>query len=345
MKCCLRQHPIFALAALLGLAAPAQAQWTNDPYRGMVSVCSDTSYQDYAQSCELGDGNTLIAWYDLRTGTGQTFYQVLDGAGLPLQQTNGLPVFDGNWANNWGLSGENLDKNLFPDGAGGATIVLWDWREGFEHSDIYGQRVDAQGNRLWGPTGMPLVLWPGSEAVILGNKDFEADSLGNVFIAWAPNVVGDTTQLYIQKLEPSGQLPWGPYGVPVCQIVPSQSGPGIVTQLVPDEAGVQCNMAFSAGVSDGQGGGIWLYVAGASGSLLRLIRINGAGHTLWDVWSPYFCWHIFGDFLRHPICGTVWITSWENRGGGQDYRSYLYSVDVNGQFLFGVRGIPNVGAT
>jgi hypothetical protein len=39
----------------------------------------------------------------------------------------------------------------------------------------------------------------------------------------------------------------------------------------------------------------------------------------------------------------VWITSWENRGGGQDYRSYLYSVDVNGQFLFGVRGIPNVG--
>jgi len=84
-------------------------------------------------------------------------------------------------------------------------------------------------------------------------------------------------------------------------------------------------------------------VAGGSNSLLRLVRTNGAGHTLWDVWSPYFCWHGIGDFQRHPVYNTVWITSRENRTGGQNFRSYLYSVDVNGQFLFGVRGIPNMG--
>jgi len=216
----------------LALASPAHAQWFNSPYRGMVSVCNDSAYQDYAQSCELGGGNTLFAWYDLRTGTGQTYYQVLNSVGVPLLETNGEPLFQGNWLYAW--YSPTL-KSVFPDGEGGSIAVVGDYRNGL--IDIYGQRVDAQGNRLWGETGLPLVVWPGGENVSLSNKDIEADFLGNIFIAWAPNALGDTTALYIQKFDATGQLPWGPYGIPVCQIVPSETGAGIIAQLVPDGGG------------------------------------------------------------------------------------------------------------
>jgi hypothetical protein len=226
--------PATLWAALLGLAlaCPAHAQWTNDPYRGMVSVCNDTAYQDWAQTCELGGGNTLFAWMDHRNGLYQIYYQVLNGAGLPLLEGNGLPLFEANWGYGWGST---TMKNLFSDGEGGAVLAIVDLRDSLP--DLYGQRVDAQGNRLWGPTGLPLVLWPGSEAVAIANKDIVADSMGNVFIAWAPAVVGDTTQLFVQKLDAAGQLPWGLYGVPICQIVPSQQMAGIVSQLVPDGGG------------------------------------------------------------------------------------------------------------
>jgi hypothetical protein len=135
-----------------------------------------------------------------------------------------------------------------------------------------------------------------------------------------------TPYLFLQHLDSEGNALLQRNGIPVLT-----------------GSGSQFNMAFSDGVPDGQGGGIWLYVAGGSTSLLRLVRTNGAGHTLWDVWSPYFCWHGIGDFQRHPLFNTVWITSGENRTGGQNFRSYLYSVDIHGRFLFGRGGIPNVG--
>ncbi|TKJ36832.1 hypothetical protein CEE37_14700 [candidate division LCP-89 bacterium B3_LCP] len=73
-------------ALLLALPHPLSAQWTPDPWRGMVSIASDEPREHGAMLLHLDNGNTIITWtwnqnYELPL---EGRYQVLTPSGVQL---------------------------------------------------------------------------------------------------------------------------------------------------------------------------------------------------------------------------------------------------------------------
>jgi len=359
--------------ALAGLVThPSPAQWMNSPWNGMVSVVSMPGIQEKPRICALDNQNALIAWHDNRTSTTQTYYQVLNAFGMPLLEANGRAIFEGDWSYGWG--GPDLD-GLIPDGQGGCIAVVMDNRDGYW--DIYGQRFDALGNPLWGPTGMPLAVWPGAPDI--GPDDVVSDGEGGFFIVWGIEAGLNNSDLYVQKCNENGDRLWGDYGQPVstatlnqayAQAVPDGQGgvlivwengtdisyylyaqhfdangsPQMAVNGIPilDLFGQQLGAGgLEDGATDGRGGGIWVYTTPGATNHLNVIRVNGRGQLQWLWISPYYASHYIYDVKRHSTANTIWISAGDNRPGAPGL--YLYQFDISGHALFGPGGLPYGG--
>jgi hypothetical protein len=361
---------ILTAACLLVLTRHAHAGWTNDPWNGMVTVCDAPGEQYNPVSTFLAGGRTLVVWQDEPPNTDdvRTYYQVLDYDGRPLRTINGERLFTGN-----SLNGGKL---VVSDGQGGAIVIVNDNRN---YWNIYGQRLDSLGNRLWGDNGLPIAVWQQNGGTV--PTDLVSDSQGNFFVGWYEG--WPDANVYVQKFNVNGQRLWGEYGAPVCTDPASQTRP----QLVPDDqGGVEIAWAdnrnsppeyfhiyfqhldstgspllvtngiplrningnwlppgYLEGVSDGQGGSLWHACTEAQLSYYFILRVNGAGHTLW-YWNN---WNLYGhepyDLLRHPD-GTYYASVGENRPGNPGV--FVYHFDVNGNQLWGNLGrkLGDVGA-
>ncbi|MEW6686110.1 MAG: hypothetical protein AB1393_07895 [Candidatus Edwardsbacteria bacterium] len=67
-------------------------------------------------------------------------------AGKVYWQTDGVPICT--------FGADQMNPVIVPDMKGGGIIIWQDWRSG--NLDIYAQRVDSAGNRLWTNNGVPL---------------------------------------------------------------------------------------------------------------------------------------------------------------------------------------------
>jgi hypothetical protein len=297
------------------------------------------------------------------------FYQVLNSQGLPLLENNGRPLFIGNWEYGFGWP---YMEHVISDGQGGAIVIAMDNRDGTW--DIYGQRIGAQGNRLWGETGLPLAVWSGNQEII--PLDLNKDSSGNYFLSQSVHT-STQSDLYIQKFRADGSVLWGIYGRAIRtnlpngadyqQSVPDGEGgimdvwvdfrinnmtPRLYFQhlnfagnpllthngiLVDLGAGYVATQFLNGGVPDGAGGGIWSFT-----DHLRLMRLNGMGRAQW-IWDSPVLASTQGpfSFLIHPSDGMLWFSCWEDRTWHPGI--YLYRFTLDGQPLFGHNGLPYGG--
>ncbi|MDP8286355.1 MAG: hypothetical protein RAP03_06735, partial [Candidatus Electryonea clarkiae] len=108
-----------------------------------------------------GAGGIIVGWKDARDPNNQNLYAQrisVDGERMwdvdpetpdSARAYRGLPICL------WADEQDNL--KLCPDGESGAFFIWKDPREDF-NNDIYGQRVDAEGNILWTENGAEVVL-------------------------------------------------------------------------------------------------------------------------------------------------------------------------------------------
>jgi hypothetical protein len=104
---------------------------------------------------------------------------------------------------------------LLPDGAGGMIGFYEDYRNDVlvsgasTNSDIYAQRTDANGNRLWGDGGKPVCTNPDlqspSTAAALGN--------GQVVVTWTYGPSYMENRTYAQCLDAAGSKLWAADGL------------------------------------------------------------------------------------------------------------------------------------
>ncbi|NOT33193.1 MAG: hypothetical protein HOP12_03385 [Candidatus Eisenbacteria bacterium] len=113
------------------------------------------------------------------------------------------------------------------DGAGGYYLVWSDERSG--NSDVYAQRIDANGTLLWNANGLPIATGSPSQF----NGTLVADGTGGVIVAWAQNVAG-VDAIFAQRLNSAGTALWTAGGVRVATQPNSQS---TRFGLVPDGTG------------------------------------------------------------------------------------------------------------
>jgi subtilisin family serine protease len=163
-----------------------------------------------------GAGGAIVAWHDYRNappGTaslsrGDLYAQRLSAAGQALWAAGGVPVTEGLTASaSSHVPGWLPDRvTMAVDGRGGAFVV---WHDGREAGwDLYAQRLGADGGRLWGLRGVPVVAAPGdqlSPAVVGDGRD------GAMF-AWMDDRPGHE-DVFVQRLGPDGAPLLAPGGV------------------------------------------------------------------------------------------------------------------------------------
>jgi len=260
--------------------------------------------------------------------------------------------------------GAFFQASVINDGSGGA-IVVYEIRENGDNRNAYIQRIDAEGNKLWGERGKLL-------GVSIHSPLIASDGFGNAIAAWWQQ--GD---IVAQKIDPEGHMLWQE-GVPIFTNIKgfywkkivsdgfggaifclSSGGAGknLYVQKVNSEgqllwikdgksvcleAGVE-DMPFSFDIaSDNSGGSVVVWKKRASGIFVQ--RIDSEGNALWkqgglEVSTPRsYNPRVIGDGSGGAI--TVWEHFEENEEGQQISSIYAQRVDAEGNILWRQGGLP-----
>ena len=229
-------------------------------------------------------------------------------SGKTLWQKNGIVVND-----SVGRSIRQNAKVVCLDD--GSSIMIWeDERNGY--SDIYAQKLDSNGAKLWGKNGIGICEAPGNQTspqVICDGK--------SAIITWQDYRNGNA-DIYVQKLNMSGSANWKKDGIPVCTIE--------TNQLEPQLAG------------NGAGGAIitWYDYRSGKGEDVYAQNISKTGSVEWQ-------------FNGAPVCtqeGTQWhpkiipdgsggaVICWDDKRGDY-YDTYAQRLDAKGSPVWQINGI------
>lgn len=296
----MRSTPVVSslvLAALLA-AAPAFAAWPHDPLSGVLPVCVAPNVQQSPVSVPDGAGGMILAWLDQRavSGTSQVYAQRLSASGVPLWAANGIPVCT--------ATGTRLRLIAAPDGAGGAFFAWNDQRAG--NSDVYVQRVSANGAALWTANGVNVAVNTADQ--FLGS--LVPDGAGGVFVAWFDARSGVSTRdIYTQHVNAAGSVLLGVGGLALCTATLDQASP--------------------EGASDGAGGAIFAWFDGRTGTGdIYAQRVTSAGSLAWTANGVAVC-NAAGtqgnvEVLADGVGGAIFCWG-DNRGTNSD----IYAQRIN----------------
>jgi hypothetical protein len=124
--------------------------------------------------------------------------------------------------------GQQDQPVVAPDGSGGVFVVWRDSRT-VVNTDIYVQRIDADGNILLLNTGMPVC----TAANLQSTPFIVSDGAGGAIVAWQDFRSGSTNDIYVQRIDSFGFIQWTADGVAACT---GQTGL-VIGRMIPDGAG------------------------------------------------------------------------------------------------------------
>ncbi len=270
-------------------------------------------------------------------------------------QENGIPV----------RQGENIEwfRSAAPLEDGSVVYVWSDTRLG--DRDLWAQRVDADGNNVWGddPVLVDGKIDRQEDPVIIATTD------GGMIIAWVDfseqPIYGD---IFAQKLNAAGELQWQEGGVPLCTAANVQISLNIVKDLnggayvlwvdsrnaggsdiygshvnangediwdtngiaLAGEAGEQLSHTFW---EDGQGGAILAYVSDTGSKDLKARRILSDGSIDWTIELCSADMEQSGVKICKSSANTFGF-AWRDLRNENDGDIYAQSVDINGNILW-----------
>jgi hypothetical protein len=272
---------------------------------------------------------------------------------------NGIPV---------GSTYQNEDRaEMAPDGQGGTIVVFVRYST---TQDLYAQRVDAYGNLLWTPGGVPICTAAGHQH----DCRIIADGSGGAIMAWVDGRAAEM-HIYAQRVNAAGTVLWRANGEPVVTASGGQTSPS----LAPDGTGgaiiawvdlrgidrdlyaqrmdrygnydwtydgvLICGAANDVEVpvivSDESGGAVIAWFDERISYEIYAQRVDGAGGTYWDtdgelIYStpPY----PFNMVMISDEAGGA-IIAWDEDGGvDEDVRAQ--HVDYGGNILWGTAALP-----
>ena len=188
-------------------AAEDQALYhSSDGTCGIIPMVSDSQ------------GGAFVVWQDNRSFSFRQrdiYCQRMDGDGAPLWSANGVAVAIG--------AGNEDEPSMCSDGAGGVIIVWQDKNDDPIFNNLYGQRLNSDGQALWNSGApMPIILLDWNQ----GSPTLCPDGQGGVFLVWSDNQI-DVNDLHAQRLGPDGVALWETDGVVVVAADGNQNTPVI----------------------------------------------------------------------------------------------------------------------
>lgn len=181
--------------------------WTSNG----VPVISKAYTQNDGKVVLSANGNSYIVYQDSSAGNWDIYAQKLNSNGIPQWGTNGAVVCNAGY--------EQKNPRLELANGGGIYVVWQDKRNGTNY-DIYCQKLDDNGNRLWNVAGNGN--WICSAAGTQNNPKIEP--FGSGFItAWQDNRSGSGYDIYAQYIDNTGLSQWPTNGKSICTALNNQS--------------------------------------------------------------------------------------------------------------------------
>ena len=220
--------------------------WTVDV---RVNSDSGTTYQGEPAVALNGSGNSIVVWEDRRSNSEEVYTQRLDSSRNKLWVAD-VKVNSSSGTVYRGSPAIAMDR-------GGNAIVVWS-----DRGDIYAQRLDGSGNRLW---VVDVRVNSDSGTAQQCSPAVAMDGGGNAVIVWEDYRNGDA-DVYAQKLDGSGNKLW-------TADVRVNSDSGVAYQLSPAVA------------VDGSGNTVigWhdYRIGGWDNPDIYAQRLGGSGNRLW----------------------------------------------------------------
>ena len=277
-----------------------------------LPVCTTPGGCGLPNALSDGAGGLFVEWADARNlaATLADIYAqriLADGSVAPGWPVDGVPVCTAPGYQNYGA--------VAPDGEGGFYVTWTDTRfaplDAFpdDYFDIFAQRVTAGGSIApgWPADGLPVCTAYGPQY----NHAMVADGRGGAIVAWADyrDYSLNASDLYAQRLLPSGQVAWMVDGVPLSRDPRFQHYPSLV--------------------ADGAGGALVSFQTGADANYVfaQHVMADGAIAPAWDPDGMPLC-----DFVGQnlPVATTDgrngMIVAWEDERGG------IYAQQVPGDY-------------
>ncbi len=241
-----------------------------------------------------GAGGIIAGWVDNRDATNQNLYvQRIDVNGdLVWSEEQGGRLL-------CGYDEEQTGLKMSPDGNGGAFFVWQDKRNDVAFGDVYGQRVDADGNDFWTENGEVICDATNAQSS-LRIVNTEA---GAAIVVWEDTRVdGISIDLYMQRIsgESSMALSWGSgtEGIALCdatddqtnlRVIADREGGASMTWL-DERINEQPNFDLYGQRVDADGVKLWgdangIVISDARGGQQdNIVRMLGNGRTV-SVWG------------------------------------------------------------
>lgn len=267
--------------------------WTSNG----VGICTVAGYHFYPQLVSDGSNGAIITWRDYRGANNDVYAQRVDADGNLLWTNGGVVICN--------AAGDQLYPKLVSDNNGGAIITWHDRR--VVADDVYAQRVDADGAVQWTSNGVAVCAQSGSQT----NPQIIQDGSNGAIIVWEDNRNGATYDLYVQRINSSGNLQWAAAGVAVCTAGSDQTYPELV--------------------SDGMNGSIITWQDKRNGATEDVYtqRISSGGTAQWTSNGVAVCtesgMQVYPQIISDGSNGAI-ITWYDYRPGTSD----IYAQRVEG---------------
>ncbi|MFN8394399.1 MAG: hypothetical protein U0176_06975 [Bacteroidia bacterium] len=222
-------------------------------------VCSYSKDQTEPSILPDENGGLWCAWTDRRLeGSADIFTQHINGTGLPLLKPAGLRLAADHSSPVANVSG----LKIMPSRSGDFYLVWEDFRNGDKNSDIYIQKLSADGQAQWRNGGIPVCIAVGEQ----NRPILVEDGVGGVIVAWVDRRDGKDDNIFAQRVSSWGKVLWREDGVLVCDAPSDQNS--------------------LRGVSDGKEGVLLCWVdartLAETGFDLYIQRVSHEGEPLWQ---------------------------------------------------------------
>lgn len=275
-----------------------------------VVICDESHDQSTPAIVSDMRGGAIIAWSDWRSMIERDIYaQRIDANGNIKWTVNGMNVTD--------LSQREHSEKIVSDGKGG-VIIAFEKQNGLW--DIWAQRLDSSGNKMWGQGGVALTTVSGNRR----NHKIQKDQHGGAIVTWQDLRNGSNYDIYAQRLDSNGNLLWGTAAKPVC----AATGDQINAKIESDSAS---NGAYIA----------WQDTRSSADYDIYMQRLDSNGNAKWAtdgiVISNQTLNQSALDMMSLSGGSEVMITWKDSRSGNYDI--YAQKVGSNGSLLWNPTGV------
>ncbi len=185
-------------------------------------VCTASNDQTEPSILPDENGGLWCSWTDRRDQTGAYVYvQRINGAGRQMAAMSGIKLA----AEHSQAFARVTGLRVLAAKTGEFYLVWEDYRNGDRNSDIYIQKIAADGSSLWRNGGIPICIAPGEQNRPL----LIEDGVGGIIVAWIDRRNGRDDNVYAQRVNAWGKVLWADDGVVACDAPADQSSIRAVT--------------------------------------------------------------------------------------------------------------------